>query len=341
MEEHTLQAGELLFPGEILHQRLHTSYLDLSKYLDFLKADRFSGRVEVVFDEVSFAVDYFDGTFVRAFEEHRTHRGLEEGRITSPLESEELFRERVLNVLEEGGEGWVDATSYDPAVFSVLVSLHKAEPVVIGVHGEDFDLASFLKEVEHSEFSGFLRSEDQKVWLFFHEGRAIQAYRDRIPVKVEEALKTLAHATFSIYSVERALQDVETRHHREVANEILTEAYGKLNDLLTAGLPYGVVEATQGIELTLREVMREMAEEYPFLDPLVGVVQVERGRIFLTEGEAEDLQTVVQAVWKALDEAASRFMQKYELQHLSEMVQHTLEEARTRLFSVLGLETLS
>ena len=341
MEERSLQAGELLFPGEILHQRLHTSYLDLPKYLDFLKADRFSGRVEVVFDEVSFAVDYFDGTFVRAFEEHRTHRGLEEGRTTTPLDSEERFRERVLNMLESGEEGWVDATSYDPAVFSVLVSLHKAEPVVIGVHGEDFDLENFLKEVEHSEFSGFLRSEDHKIWMFFHEGRPVQAFRDRVPVKLEEALNALAHTTFSIYSVERALQEVETRHHREVANEILTEAYEKLNDLLTAGLPYGVVEATQGMELTLREVMREMAEEHPFLDPLVGMVQVTEGKIFLTEGETDELHTVVQAVWQALNEAAFRFMKKYELQHLSEMVQHILEEARTRLFGVLGMESLS
>lgn len=341
MEERTLPPGELLFPGEILHQRLHTSYLDLPRYLDFLKADRFSGRVEVVFDEVSFAVDYFDGTFVRAFEEHRTHQGLEEGREVITLESEDVARKRMLDFLEEGMDGWVDATSYDPAVFSVLVSLHKAEPVVIGVHGEDFDLESFLKEVEPSEFSGFLRSEDHRVWLFFHEGRPVQAFLERMPAKVEDVLLLLSRTTFSIYSVERALQEVETRHHREVANEILSEAYAQLNDLLTAGLPYGVIEATQGMELTLREVMREMAEEFPFLDPLVGVVQVEEGKIVLSNPESRSLEEVVQAVWKALDEATSRFIRKYELDHLSEMARQILEEAHTRLLTVLGLESLS
>ncbi len=335
MDERTFSTTELIFPGEILHQRLHTSYLDLNKYLDFLKADRFSGRVEVVFDEVSFILDYYDGTFVRAFEEVRTHRGLEENRESTPLRSEEEARARILRMLEQG-EGWVEAHSYDPAVFSILVSMPRAEPVVIGVHGQDFDLENFLKDVASSDFSGFLRGEDVPVWLVFYEGQAVQAYRERTPITVEEALKILSHATFSIFSVDRALQEVETHHHTEVANEILTEAYQQLNDLLTSALPYGVVEATQGLELTLREVMREMAESHPYLDPLVGVVQVENGRIRVEDPEPHSLEEVVRATWQALEEAARRFMAKYHLDHLREMVDVTLEETRSRLWGVIG-----
>lgn len=337
MDERTHPSTEFVFPGEVLHRRLHTSYLNLEKYLDFLKSDRFSGRVEVVFDEVSFSLEYLDGTFVRAFEEIRTHHGLEENRERRPIPSERDVRFKILRMMEQE-EGWVDAISYDPSVFSVLVAMPQAEPVVVGVHGQDFDLENFSNEVASSDFSGFLRGEEEPIWLIFYEGQAVQAYREHTAIPIQKALRILSKTTFSIFSVERALEKVEIHHHTEIANEILTETYQELNEILTSGLPYGVVEATRGLELTLREVMREMAETYPFLDPLVGVVRVEEGQVRLEESDTHPLERVVRAAWEAIEESVQRFSRQYHLDHLQELIDATLEGARSRLLRVVGPE---
>ncbi len=320
-----------LLPGSVLHERLHTSYLNLPRYLQFLKSDRFTGRVEILYDLEGYIVDYYDGTFVRAFHETRTREGILEEVHWEPVESEEALLS-ALQAMPAEREGWVSAHAYSPEVFLILLTEKDADPVVVGVEGNTFDLSTFLEEVSYSQFTGFLVSEPERdVLLLIADGRPVLAVVRDQETSVEEAKQLLKKRKFSIFSVEKAIQRMETRHVQEILEELLTDAYRQLERLaLSTG------EEGPHFDLILREVMRERAEVHPFLDPLVGSVDISRDRIRLEAGETVSPEEVARRLWECMQEAIRRTIQKKGLQQLETLVEAEIQEIQQRLNTHLG-----
>ncbi len=320
-----------LLPGSVLHERLHTSYLNLPRYLQFLKADRFTGRVEILYDLEGFIVDYYDGTFVRAFHETRTREGILEEVNWEPMESEEALLS-ALRAIPPDREGWVSAHTYSPDVFLILLTEKDADPVVVGVEGTTFDLSTFLEEVSYSSFTGYLVSEPERdVMLFIAEGRPVLAVVRDEETSVEEAKNLLKKRKFSIFSVEKAIERMETRHTQEILEELLTDAYRQLERLVVSTGDTG-----PGFDLVLREVMRERAEAHPFLDPLVGNIDISRDRIRMEAGEAVTPEELARRLWECMQEAIRRTIQRKGLGQLETLVESEIQEIQQKLNSHLG-----
>ncbi len=285
----------MIFPkGRVRHQNLMTAYTDLAALLSILKAEGFSGTVELEFPERRGIFFIDSGEVINA-----------EARIEA--ESKRMTGQeaiRYLLSLSSQKDGILNIYQLSPEQVVILANNLQHEAVFKGLSTDFTRLDRLLLKLKEEKHNGFIEvfSREKKPLgvLFLQEGEPAEMYalsesgpsvfgRKSIPAFVEGVVKE--GALFDVYRSE--LKKPTTAPHVSQPSPVqkeedLKEMIRIFEAVLSKAEKFVDAISQKG---TFRNIFKrsliEKSERYPFLDPFGGEFDYKEGIIEFT-GETKE-----------------------------------------------------
>jgi hypothetical protein len=283
----------MIFPkGKTKHQNLMTAYTDLSALLSTLKAEGFSGTIEIEFPERKGILFIDSGDIING--EARLDAGAK--RLTGP----EAIR--TLLSFSSQKDGVLNIYQLSPEQVVILASNLQYEIVFKGLSTDFTRLDRLLLKLKEEKHTGFIevfsKTQKQLGVLFFQDGEPNEMYtisesgpstfgRKSIPAFVETVIR------------EGAILDICRAEGKKSAPQpVQPPPAGKEEGLKEVVQIFGgvlsraekLVDETSA-KGTFRRIFKksliEKSEQYPFLDPFGGEFDYRDGMIQFT-GEAKE-----------------------------------------------------
>ena len=316
----------MIFPkGKVKHENLMMSYTHFPALLSSLKAEGFSGTIEIEFSGNRGIVFIDSGEMING--------ELEMAGGSKPMIGPEAIR--YFQNLSARKDGILNIYQLSPEHVAIVASNLDHDTLYKGL-STDFTrldrLILKLKEEKHNGFIEIFTKENQpKGVLFLQEGDLIEMFavsesgpslfgRKSISTFVEGAVKE--GAIFNVYrSREKTLPEEEPMAHEEEVVELEVSALtggkaGDMKDLVSIlqevlsrveKLVDGVSKAGTFVGF-FRKSLVEKAGEYPFLDPFSGEFEYREGTIVFT-GKAEE-KKFFEGIGECLHLALNRLQQE-------------------------------
>jgi hypothetical protein len=346
----------MIFPkGKVRHQDLMTSYTDLPALLSTLKAEGFSGTIEIEFPESRGVLLIDTGELINA----EAKAGDGSKRMTGPEAVQYLL------ALANQKDGVLNIYQLLPEQVAIVAgSLH--HEVLFKELSTDFArfdrLLLKLRDEKHYGFiEVFTKNHEAMGVLFLQEGEPTELFttsesgpsifgRKSIPTFVENAVKD--GAIFNVYRTPRIISKEETKEERK---EEAKEAEEPKEESIAKGGGEGQRELIRILEVALsraenlvdgisqkgkflgafKKSLIEKSEAFPFLDPFRGEFEYREGKIRfigdvttrdLTQGILECLDFTVFQIAKELPKNKAFFIKtRAEIENSLKPYQETLK----------------
>jgi hypothetical protein len=268
----------ILPKGRAAYENLNTSFVDFDGMLRDLRANSFTGYVEVSFWEYDGVLFLDSGTIVNGVEETQTTR------ITG--------QQAVGGVVQQAGEkdGSVSVYPLTADMVTMLASVLKSRVVHSDLNTDFSDLGQLVAKLQSEGHTGYveiivkggrgtatiLMRSGEIVESILSSGSEVLSGTKALPHIIETA--SSLGAVFNVYetSVEEAFEEtaeimvgLELPRMLEVWQDIVAAVEG-------------VVDGEFGEGKFLRafkDSLLDAADEYPFLDPFAGEFDYEQGQI--------------------------------------------------------------
>jgi len=253
------------------HENLHTHYLNLSRLIEFLKSDLFTGYVQIKGAEKEFLIFLEDGQILSSIE-------------NTDDEYKSLPFQDVLNAIGEDESVNIYHLPQETAPF--WANLATAEVLYPGLSSDFTVLLKLIHKLKQEKLTGWIESrlsEDEKSLVYFKDGKIMgtcSSWRGFVFDEEEKHLsEVIEKSSEGVFNVYKLLLD-------RVTSMALEEIINFYQEYLH------ILEKTVGhrqFSLSLRQKCVEKAEKYPFLDPFANELEFKEGKLSFV-GDASERQ---------------------------------------------------
>ncbi|HSB70577.1 MAG TPA: hypothetical protein VLT62_14725 [Candidatus Methylomirabilis sp.] len=274
----------MIFPkGQVVYEHLNTSFTRLDAMLEELKADNFTGYVQLNAPEYLGLVLLNGGSIASAMEEGGGQRRNGGGAIEGILAK---GRER---------DGLVSVFRVSPEMAHLLSHASRSQVVYKDLTSDLTSLDRLISSLQGRRHSGCIEVQLSKgretATIFLLEGKVLeitwyhQGTASAGPTVLDQLIRVAAAegALFTVYSVDTTQREPETSapqgHVRQeqvsLWQEVLKAAEGSVDPLARTGT----------FLTTFKRTCIDLADAYPFLDPFAAEFEYRDGQIRY-DGEA-------------------------------------------------------
>ena len=246
---------------EVCHENLHTSYLNLSNFINFLKNDLFTGYIQVKTPEKEYLIFLDHGQVLNTVEILNN-----EYKFLSLEETLSNINEGIVNVYrlpEETAPFWANLVT--------------AEILYPNLSTDFTDLIKLIYKLKREEITGWAEinhSQGEKSFIYFQNGIVIgtcSSWRKWIFEEGEKCLpeitKRSSEAVFNVYKLR--LEQISVNINLENITNFFQEYLAILEKII----------GEKNFSLLWRQKGIEKADEYPFLDPFANEFEYKEGKI--------------------------------------------------------------
>jgi hypothetical protein len=271
----------ILPKGRAAYENLNTSFVDFNEMLRDLRANSFTGYVEVSFWEYDGVLFLDSGTIVNGVEETQGKR------ITG--------QEAVKGVVHQAGEKDGSLSVYPLAADTVtmLASVLKSRVVHSDLNTDFSDLGQLVSKLQSEGHTGYVevivKGGKGTAMILMRSGEIVESILSS-GSEVLSGIKALPHiietasslgAVFNVY--ETSLEEAFEETAEIMVGLELPRMLEVWQDIIAA--VEGVVDSQCGEGKFLdafKDSLLDGADEYPFLDPFAGEFDYEEGEITYT-----------------------------------------------------------
>ena len=292
---------------EVYHKNLHTSYLNLSNFINFLKNDLFTGYIQIKTSEKECLIFLDHGQVINTFE---------------ILNNEYKFLS-LEGILSNINEGIVNVYRLPEETAPFWANLVTAEILYPNLSTDFTDLIRLLHKLKREEITGWaeiILSGNEKSFIYFQNGIVIgtcSSWKNWLFEKGEahlpEITKRTSEAVFNVYKL--PLEQISTNINLENITNFFQEYLAVLEKII----------GEKNFSLLWRQKGVEKAEKYPFLDPFANEFEYKEGKIaFYGDASEKELLEALKEVCteiikhnknleKKIVQEASYLKQKYKI----------------------------
>jgi hypothetical protein len=315
----------ILPKGKVVHENMNTSYTNLSELLMDLKANTFTGYLQMSFLNYEGVLFVDGGNLINAYQNA-------EGKA-------ETGHDAFSGVMEKARErdGTINAYGLSSEMVVALAGLIKNEPVHEGLDSDLTSMDKLIEKMGAEKLTGFievtlpggkgtgivLMQEGDVLDAFLSDAAgAVKSGKEIIPGLAENSA---SGGMFNVYRADvtgafaestEILESFEIEDLLEVMHEIIV----KVKVAADAAAGEDVFDTVFGQELV------DKADKYSFLDPFAGEFEYRNGKIEY-EGKAS-LKEFVKAVSESLVGTVDKIGETYSKEKLSENVAAGLTSSR-------------
>ena len=270
----------ILPKGEVVHENLRSSFIDLNSFLRSLKEDNFTGYIQITFWDYEGILFLEAGEIVNAFEEAEgSRRGGEEAVENIMLMSKQK-------------DGRINVYRLIPEMVTILASTSMKEATYKDLSTEFTSLNKLIEKLGKEKHSGYidivLNDKKGRGIILFQEGEIVEAAmasEKEGDIHGKEMLTTIIAdvqrigATFNVYRAgllesgsERTgiTQTLELQGVIEFMQEMLRQVEEMVD---------GLTNRKGSFRDDFKRAQVEKSEDYPFLDPFIAEFEYENGEI--------------------------------------------------------------
>ena len=267
--------------GQAAYENLNTSFTDFSELLEDLRANNFTGYVQVSFWEYDGVIFMDSGTIVNALEEAQGNRTTGQQAVNGIM----------TQALEKNGS--VSVYGLSAEMVTILVSALKSEVVHKDLNTEFSNLEQLTTKLRNEGHTGYI-----EVAVSGGKGNAI------IFMKDGEVVESVFSATGEVVSGTRVFPHIiETAMNLGAVYNVyrtsFEDVFGETAEIMVGLELSQVIEVWQDVIGTIenvvdsrlgegsfmnafRQALIERADEYPSLDPFAGEFEYSEGQITYT-----------------------------------------------------------
>jgi hypothetical protein len=268
----------ILPKGRAAYENLNTSFIDFDELVEDLRANSFTGYVEVSFWGYEGVLFMDSGSIVNAVEEIDSTRTTGQG--------------AVIGIMQQAQEknGSVSVYPLPAEMVTMLASVLRSEVVHSDLNTDFTDLGQLVAKLQSEGHTGYLemtmRGGVGTAMILMRSGEVVESILSsgtEVLSGIEVARRIIERASslgavFNVYrtSVEEAFQETA----EIMAGLDLPESLAVWQSILAAVESVVDGKSSHGSFLdTFKDVLVDKAEEYPFLDPFAGDFQYGEGLI--------------------------------------------------------------
>jgi len=305
---------------EVYHENLHTFYLNLSNFINFLKNDLFTGYIQIKTSEKEYLIFLDHGQVLNTFEILNNKYNF-------------LSLEEILSNINQGIVNIYHLPEETAPFWANLVT---AEILYPNLSTDFTDLIRLLHKLKREEITGWaeiILSENEKSFIYFQNGIIIgtcSSWKKWIFEKGEKSLpeitKRASKAVFNVYKL--PLEQVSANINLENITNFFQEYLAILERFI----------GEKNFSLLWRQKGIEKAERYPFLDPFANEFEYKEGKIVFygDTSEKELLEALKEVCAEIIDQ--KKDLKKRIIQEASYLKQkYSIFIENTGLSSLLGI----
>jgi len=270
----------ILPKGEMVHENLRTSFVDLNSFLQTLKEDNFTGYVQVSFWDYEGILFLEAGEIVNAFEEAQgRRRGGEEA-------VENIIR------MSKQKDGRINVYRLAPEMVTILASTSMKEATYKDLSTEFTSLDKLMEKLNKESHSGYIdiMLSDGKGGgiIVFQEGEVVEAVmsdeksggvygKDMLNKIIDDVQER--GATFNVYRAGLESSGSERTGIMQASDlqgviEVMQEVMGTIESLFD-----GLTKRQGSFRDNFNRAQVEKSDDYPFLDPFAAEFEYRGGEI--------------------------------------------------------------
>lgn len=311
----------ILPKGKAFYENLRTSFVDFNGFLLTLKEENFTGYVHLTFWDYEGVLFLEEGEIVNALEEaYGRRRG-----------GTEAVREIVARAKSDK-EGKIDAYILSPELVTLLCTLPHHEPLYTDLSTEFASFKGLLEKLQRELFTGYITIEltggKGKGMIFLQDGEPIEALLEREDGGTLKGVEKLGRMVEEV-QVEGAVLNVyrssQGAEGQEGTEERLRRAFDLFQQIFaeTCRVIDSLAKKEGTFEDSFHKARVDIADSYPFLNPFMGELQYEEGRLFLSGDVNPD--EFVKGVGEAYDLALEKVPLKASKEELYEELRKALK----------------
>jgi hypothetical protein len=324
--------------GHAAYENLSTSFTKFSELLEELKANSFTGYVEVNFWEYDGVVFMDSGTIMTAVEETQG------GRITG--------QRAVSSILSQAEEknGSVSVYGLSAEMVTLLIGSLNSEVVHKNLNTEFSNLEQLMINLRDEGLTGTIevavRGGKGNAIVFMRSGEIVESVLSASG-EVVSGTRVLPHildmarnlgATFSVYRA--SLEDAFSETAQMMVGLELSQVLEVWQDVV--GTIESVVDDRLGEGSFLRlfkDALIEKADDYPFVDPFAREFEYAGGQITYTGPMSADVNLALsECMASTLEKVSQRFPRPLLASEISDRLA-SVEDKHTDTITKLGLRT--
>lgn len=278
----------MIFPkGQAVYENLNTSFTNFGELLLDLKADSFTGYVQVSFWEYEGILFLDSGNIVNAVEETGGRRRTGQEAVSS------------ITAKVKEKNGVVSVYSLSAEMLTMLASVVRSEVVYENLTTDFTSLDKLIAKLQSEEHTGyvevamkdgkgagiiFLQAGDPVESILSTNGNAVSG--TEVLSRIIETASTLG-AAFNVYRA--AIEEAFAESAEIMAGFELPQLLEIWQEIITTVERVADGLSSEGHFLdTFKDTLVERADDYPFLDPFAAEFQYQAGQIAFHGGSVKN-----------------------------------------------------